>query len=172
MKNTIRCGKGVTLLELIMVMVIVGSLVGIGSLYVRETIDLWRDLSFRSDVVSQGRVAFMRMAREIRHVKNVSSVITATASQFKFTDVNDIIIEFKLTGSDLMRNIVGSSDKLTGNVTAVSFTYYDSTNADITSKPPAVSPSQTDIKTINIDLTIQIGTQAKTLRMRVFPRNL
>ena len=52
--------KGVTLIELIVVMMVVGILTAASSMYIKETVDLWRFLNFRSEVVSQGRMALMK----------------------------------------------------------------------------------------------------------------
>lgn len=155
-----------TLIELIMVIVIVGVLTAASSMYIKETMDLWRFLSFRNEVVSQVRLALIRMQREIRLVKDDLSVLTATASRFRFIDLHDNTIDYQLSGSNLMRN----SDILAANVTSLTFTYYNNTNTLIST--PLVSPNLTDIYRIGITLVIWSGNQTKTLFSQVYPRNL
>lgn len=158
--------KAVTIIELVMVIVIVGILAGVSSMYIKETIDLWSFLTFRNEVVSGGRMALARMGREIRQIKDDLSVYTATASEFEFDDINSNRINYRLAGNNLMRN----SDILVSGVNSFTFTYYNKDNQVITT--PEVSPDQTDIYRIDITFQIQSGDQAKTLGLQIYPRNL
>lgn len=168
--------KGITLIELIMVIMIVGILTSVSSMYIKETIDLWRFLSFRSELVSVGRMALARMTREIRQVRDDLSVYIAEGSRFQFDDVNgnnitysraDASCNYDINGGYLCRN----NNILTSGVNSLTFTYYNESNQDITAQPPLVSPEQTDIYRIELTLQIQSGTQTKTLKSQVFPRN-
>lgn len=58
--------KGVTIIELIMGIVIVGTLAGISSMYIKQVMDLWNFISFREETSSQGSAALIRIARELR----------------------------------------------------------------------------------------------------------
>lgn len=156
----------VTLIELIMVITIVGILTTAASMYIKETIGLWRFVTSRSEVTAQVRTALLRMGREIRQLQDDLSVYTATAARFRFDDINANNIDYQLSGSNLMRN----TDILANGVSGLSFTYYDADNNAIAA--PLVSPSNTDIRRINISLSIQSGTQTKTLSLQVYPRNL
>lgn len=158
--------KGVTLIELIMVITIVGILTTVSSMYIKETIDLWRFLSFRSEAVAQGRLALLRMAREIRQIQNDASVRIAETSRFQFDDMSAAMITYELSGSNLLRN----SDILASGVSGLTFTYYDTSNQEIAS--PDVSPNPTNIYRIDISVTIESGGQTKALRTQVYPRNL
>lgn len=158
--------KGITIIEFIIVISIVGILAAVSSLYISETINLWQFLSFRNELVSQERMALMRMVREIRQINDDFSVITANAARFQFDDINDNRIDYRLQGVDLMRN----TDVLISGVDSLAFTYYDENNTVIGA--PVVSPGRTNIYRIEITLTVRFGNQSKTLTSRVYPRNL
>src|SRR3989338_9788431 len=158
--------KGVTLIELIMVITVMGILTAVSSMYIKETIDLWRFLTFRSEVTAQVRTALLRMGREIRQIRDDLSVNTANVSQFQFVDINNAAIDYQLSGNNLLRN----ADILASGVSGLSFTYYDADNQALT--VPKVSPDNTDIRRINISLTMESGTESKTLNLQLYPRNL
>lgn len=169
--------KGITLIELIMVIMIVGILTTVSSMYIKETIDLWRFLSFRSELVSVGRMALARMTREIRQVVDNNSISAAELSRLRFTaidldgDGNDDTVEFYRNASSELRRIFNDSpalgDILASNVTSLTFSYYDSANSQL-AVPVA---DTTQIYRIAIGLNIQSGDETKALSAQVFPRN-
>jgi hypothetical protein len=106
------------------------------------------------------------MSREIRQLRNDTSVITATSSQITFIDFNNNTITYNRSGDTLMRN----SDGLTDNATALTFTYYDDNGNTIAS--PTVSPSYTDIRRIRVDFSILAGTRTLDFQFQVRPQNL
>ncbi len=167
--------KAVTLIELIMVITIVGILTTAASMYIKETIDLWRFLTFRSEATAQARTALIRMAREIRQLKNNASIATADASRFRFTaldlndDTLDDIVEFyRDAANNELRRIFNDTpalgDILANSITGLIFTYYNAAGG--------VPATLSDIYRINIELKINSGGQAKTLNVQVYPRNL
>ncbi len=158
--------KGLTIIELIMVITTVGILTAAASMYIKETINLWRFLSFRSEAVAQGRSALLRMEREIRQIKDDLSVYAAQPSRFRFDDISNASIDYQLSGSDLTRN----AGVLASGVSNLTFTYYDNNNQAIIN--PDVSPNPTNICRIDINVTTQSGGQSKTLKTQIYPRNL
>ncbi len=152
--------RGVTLIELIMVIVVVGALAGGLSFGIKEAIDLYQFLTFRNEIVSQGRMALMRMVREIRQIRDSDSIYTCQPSEIEFDDINSNRINFQLSGETLLRN----ADILADNVSSFIFTYYD-----LDGSPAG---SCLDIYRIGIELEIRSGTQTKRLRSQVYPRNL
>jgi prepilin-type N-terminal cleavage/methylation domain-containing protein len=158
--------RGLTLIETVMTIAIVGILAGGSMFYIRQVIDLWDFISFRSEIVSQGRMALMRMSREIRQIRNSTSILNANSNRFRFGDVNDVIIDYYFSGSSLMRN----SDTQASGVRRVVFTYYNQTSQEIA--VPLVSPQNTDIRRVKILLEIFSGSQNKTVETQVWPRNL
>jgi len=158
--------RGVTLIELVVVIVLVGILTGLGSLYLKEVIDLWNFVSFRSEAVSTTRVAVTRMLRQMRQVRNDTSVTFANATRFQFTDKSGAVVNFNLSGTTLLCN----NNILAEGVRNLSFTYMDNSGTLLLN--PAVSPLATNIRLIRIGLTVQAGTQSKTISVQVAPRNL
>lgn len=167
---------GLTLIELIMVMVIVGSLAGISSMYIKETIDLWNFLSFRSEISSSQRMALIRMSREIRQI---DSITLAESARLKFDAVEldgapgTTTIEFFRNAGNELRRVINNNNSGQGNILAnaitdLSFTYYDANNQSL-----AVPVADTgEIKRIAFSLTAASGSQSKTLKTQIFPRGL
>lgn len=164
----IKNNKGFTIIEIIMAIVIVGILAGASSMYIMETVNLWRFLSFRNESVSQGRAAMVRMAREIR---GLASITTAGPSELQFDDLAGTTINYQLSGGNILRN----ARVLANDAQNLQFCYYNSNSS------PACSPlcscsvdsaDLNDIKRISIELTVQSGSQTKTLRTQIWPRNL
>ncbi len=165
--------EGVTLIELVIVIVIVGVLTGVSALYAREIVDLWRFINFRSEIVSQGRAALMRMEREIRQIAGKGSVYAAGISQLRFHDIygNDIQYQWLSDPDPSIKGaIMRNNDILVKGVESLVFNYYDQDNNPIVSPP--VSPSDTTIKRISVTFIMLAGDQEKTLSAQTFPRNL
>ncbi len=158
--------KGLTLIEIVITIVIVGILVGGSMFYLRQVIDLWEFMSFRNEIVSQGRMALMRMSRDIRQIGNTASVFNANSTRLRFKDVNNVTLDYYFSSPDLRRN----NDTLANGINALVFTYYNQTNQQIA--VPLVSPQATDIRRIKIRLNMFSGSQNKTFETQVFPRNL
>ncbi|MGE5308541.1 MAG: type II secretion system protein J [Deltaproteobacteria bacterium] len=161
-----KASRGLTLIEFIMVISIMAVLFTLSAGYIREVINLWNYVSFQTEIVSQARLAMMRMAREIRQINNLTSVYYADASRLVFNDTDGNRIEYSRTGKDLRRN----TNILAQGVDSFSFVYYD--NASQAVAAPQVSPLKTDIASVNVTLGLSAGGQKKSFYMRVFPRNL
>lgn len=158
--------SGVTLMELVLVMGVVAVLASLSSVYIREVINLWNFVSFRNEVVAQGRTAMMRMTREMRQVSNQSAVLSANATCFRFVTAGNDTIEYNLSGTYLMRN----TNIMAAGVSKLGFVYYNNQSAALSS--PKVSPQTTDIRSINATMELTSGKQSKSFTARIFPRNL
>ena len=165
MKADRKKKSGVTLIELVMVIAAVGVIVGVATMYIREVVDLWTFMSFRSEVVSQGRLSLARMSREIRQVKNSTAIQIADAGRFQFTDINDQKVDYYLATSSLMRN----ADTLATGVRTLSFSYYNSTGAALAI--PVDAYNLTQIRRVSVFADIASGTENKILETQVYLRN-
>jgi len=161
----VKRSRGLTLIELVLVMVTIGLMAGVASMYIREVIRLWNFVSFRNEVVSQGRMAMMRMVREIRQVNNDTSVLVANASCFRFIDVNNQTIGFSVSGGGLRRN----NNTLADGVSNLTFAYYDNQSQALPA--PLITPQHTDIACVNVTLSLSSSGQSKTFNAKVYPWN-
>ena len=161
--------NGFTLVELIIVITIIGIIAGVVGYILLGAVEGWTFKAKRNDLLWDGRLAINRMAREIREIKNLTSVTTASSSQFRFTNVNNNSIIYSLSGADLNRTKDGSANILAQNVSNLSFTYYDSSGAGIAT--PTVSPSATNIRRVRINLTLTNGGQNFYAQSDSVPRN-
>ncbi len=159
-----------TLVELIMVIVLTGILFAVTAPLMLEIAKNWQLARSRNDLCESAKVAMDRMIREIRNINDNTSVITANGSTFKFVDVNSNTITFNLSSGHLIRTQGASANQLADNVTALSFTYYNSSESVIAT--PVVNPSATDITRVVIDITSSVGGTSLSFESGVSPRSL
>src|SRR3990167_5753588 len=95
--------KGFTLIELVIVITIVGIAASIIGAMLLGTINAWTFKVNRYDLLWDGRLALDRMTREIRAIKNTTSVTTASSAQFRFTNTGDADITYSLSSTNLNR---------------------------------------------------------------------
>jgi prepilin-type N-terminal cleavage/methylation domain-containing protein len=159
--------KGLTLIEMVITVVITGIILGGLIIPIKGIIDMWDFWSFRSEIVSQGRIAAMRMVREIRQVKNETAIFIADRSHIQFNDTNNQTIDYSLNGSNLTRN----NNVLASGISNFTLAYYNTTNVQL-APLPLNATNRSAIYMIGFGLTIVSGNQNKTLETRVYPRNL
>jgi prepilin-type N-terminal cleavage/methylation domain-containing protein len=162
--------KGFTLIELVIVIVVVGVMAAVGALLAVKMGDSFQYTIFRKDLSEASEVALRRMEREIRRLDSDTSVYTANATTYRFVDVDSNTIQFELDGTDLEREYNGTTDVLATNVSSFSFTYLDDDLATIAS--PQVNPDSTDIKFIQIDMTLLSGSNTVSYRAMIRLRNV
>jgi prepilin-type N-terminal cleavage/methylation domain-containing protein len=164
-----RRSSGFTLVELVIVITIVGIVALIIGTMLLGTIKAWTFKFNRNDILWDGRLALDRMTREIRAVKDTTSVTTATSSQLRFTDTQNKDITYSLSSTNLNRTENGTANLLAESVSALSFTYYNSSDTAIPS--PTVSPSATDIRRVRINLTLTKNGENVYLQSDASPKN-
>ncbi len=159
--------RSYTLVELVMVIVILGIVAAIGAPVLLETADAWSLSSrFQNFAVQSAIVTMNRMDRDIRRLKNDSSITNATLTELTFVDLdNNTIAYSRSVGNALMRN----SDGLADNVTALTFTYYDDNGVSVSA--PFSSPD-TNIRRIKVGFSILAGTNTLNFSFQTRPQNL
>ena len=162
-----KLSKGLTLIETVMTIAIMGILSGVLVFSIKGVMDLWDFWSFRSETASQGRIAVIRMAREIRQVRNETAILIADSSRIQFSDTNNQTIDFLLSGTNLTRN----GNVLATGITNLTFIYYNASSAQLTPLP-LNEIGRAAIYMIGFALKLASGDQNKVLATQVYLRNL
>ena len=161
--------NGFTLIELVVVISVVGIISTIVGSMLLGTIKAWTFKFNRNDILWDSRLAIDRMTREIRTIRNTTSVTTASSSQFRFIDAGNNDITYSMSSTNLNRTENGAANLLAENVSSLVFTYYD-TNGN-TIAVPTVSPAATNIRRVRINLTLTKNGENVYLRSEASTRN-
>jgi len=162
--------NGFTLIELIIVITIIGIITGVVGFVLFGAVDAWTFKFNRSDILSDGRPAMNRMVREIREIRDNDSVATASSSEFRFTNVDNVDITYNLSSTDLNRTANGVTNTLAEDVSGLTFTYYDSCASGATPIAPTVG-TDTNIRRVQIDLTLTKNGENLYVQSQSVPRN-
>lgn len=162
--------KTFTLVEFIIVIVLLSIIAGVALPLLLAVNEGWV-FSVRRNNFSQGSlVAINRMIREIREVKDFTSVLTATSSSFEFVNIDLETIRYSLSAKTLQRKLGAVTNNLLDNVSALTFIYYDQNGAVIVT--PKVSPLATDIRRIKVGFTLSLQGSLFSTESQVSPRRL
>ncbi|MDO9464609.1 MAG: prepilin-type N-terminal cleavage/methylation domain-containing protein [bacterium] len=161
--------KGFTIIELIMVIVITGIIAGITAMLLLQVMNVYSFVTVREVILSDGELAMGRMSREIRQIEDVYSIYKADSEEIEFEDAYYNLINFRRSGGSLLRN----SDELATDLTSLTFQYTTSDgNPPVVNDPATPEEEETNIKRIQINLTIKKGDEEIALQSQVYPRNL
>ena len=161
-----RC-RAFTLVELILVVgtigMVTGALVGV----IGNSTKDYEFGSDRSTLFQDGQAVLDQMVRTLRQAKAFSGVTASTnqAGYITYTSADDVTEQFKLntqTG-ELEYGQPASLSALTGNVSSLAFTCYDTDAVALTG---AVEPAS--IKSVQIEITLTGAQNTVSLTSRVF----
>lgn len=116
--------RSFTLIELVVVIVITGMLAaGIGMFSQTMVVDSANLISVRGELTDEALHALNFLSREVRMIREVSDITTASASSLRFTSYDGLDVTYSLDagGTRFMRN----DDELCGDVSALAFSYED-----------------------------------------------
>ena len=148
--------RGFTLAELMVAMAVMALLLAGIFVTLREGQSSYQYGAGRAEVQQNARVALDRILRELR---TASAIITATATDLKFTYLDEtstsITVEYTLSGTpsagssvQLQRNQTGAANQpevLIGGVNGLTFTYYDFNNA--------VTTTAANVRSVDVQIT-------------------
>jgi prepilin-type N-terminal cleavage/methylation domain-containing protein len=158
--------KGLTLIEIIIVIVLVGILsIGMAK-FIIQTIDTWRFVDIRNELSEEGKKAVDWMVRDIKEIKDERSINIADVSHLNFDNSNAETIDFIKNGSTLERN----SFSLADNVANLTFRYFDGQGNELT--PPLSLTQRRSIRKIRIEITLRRDNQEVNFFTNIIPRNL
>jgi hypothetical protein len=112
------------------------------------------------DAAYQARLAVERMKREIRDLEDTAAITSFLPTALTFVDSSRNTIAYAASGSTLLRN----GDLLARGLSALTFGYR---RGDAST---ALVPSE--LRLVEIDLTVQSGGQPFRIQTAVFPRAL
>lgn len=167
--------RGITLVELTMTLVIVAIIVGIIGPIFAVTIDAYDLKLKRENLREQSNYVMTRLPREIRRVRSMKDVLTATSSTFEFVDNDENTIRYRLVGSEIMRQLNGGAEIVfADHVTLFTFTYFYFADNDMQTAittPVTGSGTPTDIQMIDVAVEFTDGSEILSMSTQVRPYN-
>lgn len=155
--------RGITLLELVLVVIITAILAGLISNMMFYEVNTYTQITSRTEVLQNSQRVVQLIAREIRQIMSPDSIFHASADSFSFDVLNDILFSFNFTNNQILRNDI----PLVKSVDAFQFSYFDNLGAQLGN--PVANPA--DIRNITLSLTTSINGQPFTMTSKVTPRN-
>lgn len=166
--------KGFTLIEMVVSITIVSIIAGIAAPLLAVMVQAMVLHMDRIDLNEASEFTVSRMSREIRRLRDDESVVTATAAEYEFVDIDGRSIRYHQTGSDLLRQVDGGADAvLADNLQAGSLglVYYDD-QGNTLGAPLAGLGTATDLRRVEINMVFAEGAETLPVTVTVRPRNL
>jgi prepilin-type N-terminal cleavage/methylation domain-containing protein len=157
-----RSDKGFTLIELVITIVIIGIIAYVAAQALSSGTRAFFSVDFRKEALDQSRISMERMMREIRMLRDSSSVVASSSTQFSFTDVNGVAVDFNWVNPNITRN----GNTLAENISELSFGYLRSDGT----VDAAFSAANT--KRIRISMVATVYGENVQLQSEAFLRNL
>ena len=159
----IKSESGMTLIELIVVMVLISILAGFISKIIFYEINVYEMIADRKDELQSSRYAFHVMTRDIRQMLNPESIFHASGDSLTFDDIDTTTISYKYQNGEIHR----SGDLLVNGVSDFHFYYFDDAGNPL--DDPVVDP--TEIRVIELNLSNTVHSQVINSKIKVTPRN-
>lgn len=169
-----KTAKGFTYIETLMALLIIAIMATLGGPFLDLAINA-AGLHVKSANLEESAViAFARMSREMRRVRDGKSVVQAAPTQFEFVDINGVQIRFRLAGNSIMRSQnSGTEYALADQVPSngLAFIYYDARGNAIAG-PTVGLGILTDIRRVVIKVTFQDGSYEYETQTQIRAKNL
>ena len=159
----IRHQAGLTILELIVVVTLVGIIAGVTARMFVWGVDMFDFVSSRKDVLQSARFGMDILVRDLRTIIDSADISVANASAVSFTNFDGETFSYGFSAGTLNRNGTALIDGLTG----FHFTFYDVDGSDLGS--PVSDPI--DIWKIDISMDATLNSNPFHLESSVIPRS-
>ena len=163
---------GFTLAELLIVIVVASVAAVTFSAMFIEAVKTYQFMDAEKTMLEDARYAEERVTRELKRVRDNTSIATANATTLTFTDRSNATVSFSwsgVSGADLLYTKAGSSQVLAKGVDSLAFQYWTKNGAAAT---PILSPSATDIWRVTIYMRLIKGSQTVASFGAAFVRSL
>jgi prepilin-type N-terminal cleavage/methylation domain-containing protein len=168
---------GVTLIELVITMVLMGIVAVIVANVLSTGVKGSLITDYRKEALDQARVAMDRMAKELRNLQNSASVTTSSDTQLCFTMLdgtnNNVVVNYSYSNPDIKREApsalctAGNGQTLATKIAATFSFAYIQANGTADSTFSSVTTER-----IRIIIPSTVSGETVTLETEVWPRNL
>jgi len=162
--------KSFTFIELVIAIIVLGILALVAIHPLVGFYNLWSFSNYKMEILWGATTVIQDMAKNMRMAKDKNSIYTASSTQFEFDIENPSggtsRIRYQLSGDKLYKN----GNVFMDNIGSLSFAYYD--NSDSLIGSPLVSPNETNIRSVEIDLNLTSGGETVSLKSKIKCRNL
>ena len=173
--GTRSAARGLTLVEMITTIVLIGVLAGVGGRFLVATVKAWNEFAFRADTGMQARLGMDWLVREIRETAcdtaGASVVYTASATTYDYSHMlsggttQNVTFSWDGTaGSPLLRATTASTSTLIPSVNALAFAYYDQNDAALT--VPLSAADLLNVRRVVITMTIKHTATNSTMKIK------
>lgn len=166
-KCSIDSGRGFSLIELIVVIVVFGVIAATGAQLMGNGFRAYFSGKDMTEMDSQTRVALERMTRELRSVRAPADLTVVPANEISFVDAGGNSIRYCMgtvgTCPGAAGELVRNTQPLAGGVSGLAFSYLD--RAGVATTTPAL------VYYITVNFTAAQGTISKAFQATVSPRN-
>jgi prepilin-type N-terminal cleavage/methylation domain-containing protein len=167
--------KGMTLIELVITIVIMGVVAGVVIPIFMITIEAYELKIQREDIREQSAFVMAKMPREIRRIRSMKDVLTASSSVLEFVNIDGDTLRYRLVGDELMRQLNGGTEQVFADkVSALSFDYFYFSDGDVQTSiasPMTGSGTATDIQMIEVGIEFTNGNHTLDVMTQVRPFN-
>jgi prepilin-type N-terminal cleavage/methylation domain-containing protein len=155
--------RGVTLLEMVLVLVILSIIAALGSSFLSGGLNAYFTERDISDAAWQGRLALERITRDLRTVRSATAgdLTISPANQISFIDTSGTSVAYSLSGTTLMRN----GQPLADGITSLTFTY-------IANDGKTTAATVTAVYYIGVSFTVTQGGTNQAWRDLIHPRSI
>jgi prepilin-type N-terminal cleavage/methylation domain-containing protein len=156
--------EGVTLVELMVTVVLIGIIAGVTAKMLLTGAGAFNSVSNRNEVLHSNRISLEMLSKDLRAIKSKNHILSASSSQLVFTNIYDEQITFSFSNGTLYRN----SNMIVEGLSSFQFAYYDEDGNAISSPVSTLS----DIWDIDISVDATVDGQPFHLNSRMHPRNI